>query len=77
MKITSSEGKRKADTVITEFLLFCLFVRSRFLGLIEFRESVSNFLVSLQAFMPAYNAAFQRGVQAVIATQTRSTRKTN
>lgn len=40
MKIRSSEGKRKVDTVITEFFLFCLFVRLRFLGLMEFRESV-------------------------------------
>lgn len=30
-----------------------------------------------EAFMPAYNAAFQRGVQAVIASQTQSSRKTN
>ncbi|KAM7445038.1 putative RING-H2 finger protein [Porites harrisoni] len=52
----------------------------RFSG--EFREygaKLDHFaeLVWDEAFMPAYNAAFQRGVQAVIATQSRSTRKTN
>ncbi|PFX12402.1 Atlastin-1 [Stylophora pistillata] len=30
-----------------------------------------------EAFMPAYNAAFQRGVQAVMASQPQSSRKTN
>jgi len=52
----------------------------RFSG--EFRDygaKLDHFaeLIWDEAFMPAYNAAFQRGVQAVIATQTQSTRKRN
>lgn len=51
----------------------------RFSG--EFREYGAKLdhvaeLIWDEAFMPAYNAAFKRGVQAVIAAQTQTTRKT-
>lgn len=51
----------------------------RFSG--EFRECGAKLdhmaeVIWDEAFMPAYNAAFQRGVQAVITSQTQSSRKT-